>query len=85
MMNTTIILTKFQRNLEAENEQLRAQLKSLKRENSALKADQNLLLAILSEALGSHTVVIRDSIDLNRTPSFRIEENLGGDIILSLR
>ena len=84
-MNTTIILTHIQRDLEAENEQLRAQLKSLKKENSALKADQNLLLAILSEALGSHTVVIRDSIDLNHTPSFRIEENLGGDIILSLR
>lgn len=81
----TIILTHVQRDLEAENEQLRAQLKSLKRENSALRADQNLLLAILSEALGSHAVVIRDSIDLNHAPAFRIEENLGGDIILSLR
>lgn len=81
----TVIITHIQRDLEAENERLRAEIKSLKREISALKADQNLLLAILSEAIGGHTVVIRDSIDLNHAPEFRIEENLGGDIILSLR
>lgn len=85
MMNT-VILTRVQRNLESENENLRAEIKSLKRENSALKADQNLLLAILSEALGTNrTVIIREDINVNRAPAFRLEENLGGDIILSLR
>ena len=84
MMNT-VIITHIQRDLEAENEQLRAQLKSLKREISALKADQGLLLAILSEALGTRTVIIREDINVNQTPAFRLEENLGGDIILSLR
>lgn len=61
-----------------------AKIKYLEFRNRQLEEENKLLLAMFAEALGRRTVVIREE-RLERTPQFRIEENMGGDILISVK
>ena len=61
-----------------------AKIKYLEFKNRQLEEENKLLLAMLAEAVGRRTVVIREEV-LERRPHFRIEENMGGDILISCR
>ena len=61
-----------------------AKIKYLEFKNRQLEEENKLLLAMLAEAVGRRTIVIREEV-LERRPHFRIEENMGGDILISCR
>lgn len=58
---------------------------SLRAENAKLKQENELLLKLLASALGRQTIVITREIEDAPLPHFRVDENLGGDVILTLR
>ncbi len=59
-------------------------VKRLEFRNRQLEEENKLLLAMLAEVLGKRRVVIHEEA-LERRPRFKIEENMGGDIIISCR
>lgn len=59
-------------------------IKYLEFKNRQLEEENKLLLAMLAEALGNRTIVVREET-LERKPHFVIGENLGGDILISCR
>lgn len=71
---------------EAENfnADYETRIKYLEFKNRQLEQENKLLLAMLAESIGKRTVVIREE-RLERIPQFRIEENMGGDILISVK
>lgn len=59
-------------------------IKVLEHENRQLKAEKQLLLSLLAEAIGGRTIVIREE-SMSQNPRFKFDENLGGDLLISLR
>ena len=59
-------------------------IKYLEFRNKQLEEENQLLLAMLAEALDGRTIVVREET-LERKPRFKIGENLGGDVIISCR
>lgn len=59
-----------------------AKTKYLEFKNRQLAEENELLRAMLFEAIGNRIIVIREE-NLNREPRFRVDENLGGDVLLS--
>lgn len=64
------------------------EIKYLKFKNRQLEEKNKFLLAMLAEALGNRTIVIREeSLEetLEHEPRFKVEENLEGDMIIRRR
>lgn len=79
-MELIIATLENQNTFDIEN----SKVKRLEFRNRQLEEENKLLLAMLAEALAGRTVVIREEA-LQRRPRFKIEENMGGDIIISCR
>lgn len=79
-----IITTLENQNAHNMEESNNAKVKYLEFKNRQLEEENKLLLAMLAEALGNRTIVIREEA-LERKPHFVIGENLGGDVIISCR
>lgn len=79
-MELIIATLENQNTIDTEN----PKVKRLEFRNRQLEEENKLLLAMLAEALAGRTVVIREEV-LERRPRFKIEENMGGDIIISCR
>lgn len=59
--------------------------RSLRRENAKLKQGNELLRKLLASAIGSRTVLVTKEIEDAPAPRFCVDENLGGDVILTLK
>lgn len=81
-----LVITTLNKNENAFNteDSKDGKIKYLEFKNKQLEEENKLLLAMLAESLGKRTVIIREEA-LERKPHFRIEENMGGDILISCR
>lgn len=60
-----------------------AEIKYLKLKNRQLQEENKTLLAMLAEAIGNRTICIKEET-LERKPHFILDENIGGDVLISL-